>query len=309
MKPFRKHTAIAIDGGGIRGIIPAVALSMLEDELDKPVYEIFELAAGTSTGSILSAGLGAGLTAQKMADLYRELGTTIFPRTLRRLLWPLTRYRYSAQPLQSALSSVFGNMKMGDFWADDPKIDVVLTTFDLVENRTRFIKPWKEEYAAWPVSFAVQASSTVPTYFPVVEGRYIDGGVGSYANPCYLAAYEALICLGWNLEETTLISLGTGREAHKFEPHQANKMWAWDWIGPALGAFLQSADDQQVHLVDTFFEKLDFRRFQINLREPIEMDDASKIDELTAYGVRLGRMMLDDKTDSIHLVQAEKLTP
>ena len=99
MKPFRKHTAIAIDGGGIRGIIPAVALSMLEDKLGKPVYEIFELAAGTSTGSIISAGIGAGLTAKKMAELYRDLGDSIFPHTLRRFLWPLTRYRYAAEPL------------------------------------------------------------------------------------------------------------------------------------------------------------------------------------------------------------------
>jgi len=307
MKPFRKHTAIAIDGGGIRGIIPAVALSMLEGELGKPVFEIFELAAGTSTGSIISAGIGAGLTAKKMAELYRDLGDSIFPRSLRRLLWPLTRYRYAAEPLQDALNRVFGNMKMGDFWSHDSSIDVVITTFDLVENRTRFIKPWKQEYATWLVSYAVQASSSVPTYFPIVDGRFIDGGVGSYANPCYLAAYEALILLGWNLEETTLISLGTGREPNKFEPHQADKLWAWDWIAPILGAFLNSADDQQVHLVETFFEKLDFRRFQIELRDPIPMDDASKIEELIAYGVRLGHMLLEDKIDVSQKVIPESI--
>ena len=307
MRPFRKHTAIAIDGGGIREIIPAVALSMLEDKLDKPVYEIFELAAGTSTGSIISAGIGAGLTAKKMAELYLDLGDSIFPRSLRRFLWPLTRYRYAAEPLQDALNRVFGNMKMGDFWSHDPRIDVVITTFDLVENRTRFIKPWKQEYATWPVSFAVQASSTVPTYFPVVEGRFIDGGVGSYANPCYLAAYEALILLGWKLEETTLISLGTGRVTNKFEPHQADKLWSWDWIAPILGAFLSSADDQQVHLVETFFDKLDFRRFQIDLVEPIGMDDTNKMEALNAYGVQMGNMLLDDKVDFSQKVIPEQL--
>jgi uncharacterized protein len=49
MKPFRKNVAIAIDGGGIRGIIPVVALSMLEKSLGKTAGEIFTLAAGTST--------------------------------------------------------------------------------------------------------------------------------------------------------------------------------------------------------------------------------------------------------------------
>jgi hypothetical protein len=64
-----------------------------------------------------------------------------------------------------------------------------------------------------------------------------------------------------------------------------------------LGGFLQSADDQQVHLVRTFFEQLDFRRFQVDLRDPIAMDDPSKIPELTAYGDELGRKILNDETD------------
>lgn len=54
MKPFRKHVAVAIDGGGIRGIIVAKALAMLEECLDRPVHDIFRLAAGTSTGAIIS---------------------------------------------------------------------------------------------------------------------------------------------------------------------------------------------------------------------------------------------------------------
>jgi hypothetical protein len=49
MKPFRKNIAIAIDGGGIRGVIPARALMMLEEALGKTCHEIFRLAVGTST--------------------------------------------------------------------------------------------------------------------------------------------------------------------------------------------------------------------------------------------------------------------
>jgi len=169
--------------------------------------------------------------------------------------------------------------------------------FDLTTNRTRFVKPWKEEYAPWPVVRAVLASSSVPTYFPAVLGQYVDGGVGAYANPCYLAAYEARFCLGWDPAETTLISLGTGRDPHTLQPGDASRFWAWDWIGPVLGAFLRSADDQQVHLVSTFFRQLDFRRFQVDLREPIELDKPSKIPELTAYGDELGRKILNDETD------------
>ncbi len=297
MKPFRKHVAVAVDGGGIKGVMVARALSILEEHLGQSCHEIFRLTAGTSTGSIISAGIGAGLTGAELHRLYTELGGTIFRQTWRNRLWLLTRYRYPSEPLEAALKQHVGEMRMGEFWSADPPTDVVITAFDLVENRTRFIKPWKEEYAGWPVVRAVLASSAVPTYFPVVEGRYVDGGVGSYANPCYLAAYEAHFCLEWDPAETTLISLGTGRDPHTIRPGDADRFWAWDWIKPLLFAFLQSADDQQVHVVRTFFEQLDFRRFQVDLREPIEWDDAGKIPELTRYGDELGRKILGDETD------------
>jgi hypothetical protein len=297
MKPFRKHVAVAIDGGGIKGVMVARALAILEDHLGQSSHEVFRLTAGTSTGSVISAGIGAGLSGAQMHQLYTELGGTVFRKTWRTWLWPLTRYRYPHGPLEAALKQHIGEVTMGDFWSADPPTDVVITAFDLVTNHTRFIKPWKEEYAGWPVVRAVLASSAVPTYFPTVEGRYVDGGVGSYTNPCYLAAYEARFCLDWDPAGTTLISLGTGRDPHTLQPGDADGFWAWDWIGPVLGAFLQSANDQQVHLVRTFFEQLDFRRFQVDLREPIEMDDPSKIPELTAYGDELGRKILNDETD------------
>ena len=63
MKPFRKNVAIAIDGGGIKGIIITKALSMVEEHLSLPVKDIFHLTAGTSTGSVIAAGIAAGLTA------------------------------------------------------------------------------------------------------------------------------------------------------------------------------------------------------------------------------------------------------
>lgn len=299
MKPFRKNVAIAIDGGGIKGIMVTRALSMLEKELGKPVNQIFQMAAGTSTGSIISAGIASGLTAAEMDNLYLTLGETIFRKSWRTALFPLTRYRYPSQPLQSALQNVIGDRKMSDFWTGAPKIDVVITTFDLVTNHTRFIKPWKPEFADWPVVQAVMASSTVPTYFPIVAGRYVDGGVGAYANPCYLAAFEAQFCLNWDPSETTLISFGTGRDPHYMAPGQADSYYPWQWISPVLGAFLQSSDDLQVQVVSTFFNQLDFRRFNVDQLGSIGMDEVSRIQELIAYGEKMGQKMLNDEVESI----------
>jgi predicted acylesterase/phospholipase RssA len=167
----------------------------------------------------------------------------------------------------------------------------------MLANKTRFIKPWKPDYLNWSVIQAVLASSSVPTYFPVVAGRYVDGGVGSYANPCYLAAYEAQFCLKWDPGETTLISLGTGRDPNAVKPGQPGRFRTWEWLIPTLDAFLASADDQQVNLVETFFPKLDFRRFQVDLNMAIPMDDPTHIPDLIKYGEKLGQMILDDQVD------------
>lgn len=280
MQPLRKNVAIAIDGGGIKGIIVTRALSILEEYLDLPVQSIVKLTAGTSTGAIIAAGVACGLSAERMTRLYSQMGKLIFHKSWRSRLWPLSRYRYSLEALETALKQEFGDLLMGDLWEGKLPTDLLITTFDLQENRTRFIKPWKEEYRDWPVTKAVLSSCAVPTFFPVVEGRFVDGGVGAYANPCYLAAYELLFCLGWKPSETTLISLGTGRSPDHFESKQANRIWAWQWVEPMINAFMQSADDQQVHLVNTFFQELDFRRFQINLDHSVGMDDASQIANL-----------------------------
>ena len=197
MKPFRKNLAIAIDGGGIRGVIVTQALSMLEKHVGQPLHESARLYAGTSTGSIISAALAAGLSASKIHELYLQLGANIFRKSWRTFFFPLTRYRYPQEPLESALHEQLGDMKMKDLWKDLSLRDVVITAFDVLTNETCFIKPWKLQYQEWSLVMAVLASSCVPTYFPPVDGRYVDGGVGSYANPCYVAAYESSFCLGW----------------------------------------------------------------------------------------------------------------
>ena len=297
MKPFRKQVAITIDGGGLKGVIVTRAMAMLEEHLGQSISQVVSLAAGTSTGSIISAGITAGLSARQLFELYCGLAEDVFRKSWRTWFWPLTRYRYSFEPLEKMLRQQIGEMTMGEFWTEEKQTDLVITAFDLVTNRTRFIKPWKAEYKDWPVVKAVLASCCVPTYFPPVEGRYVDGGVGSYSNPCYLAAYELLFCLGWRPSETTLISLGTGRSPNKLKAGQADRLFAWQWLDPMLSAFLQSADNQQVHLVNTFFQELDFRRFQLDLRQPVALDDVSQIPRLAVYGEELGRMILNDITD------------
>lgn len=311
MKPFRKNVALAVDGGGIKGVIVSRAIAILEDYLQQPANNVFRLLVGTSTGSIISAGIATGLFGEELHRLYCDFGPIIFRKTWRSAFWPLTRYRYPLEPLRQALEEYLGDKNMGEFWNSRQLTDLVITAFDLVNNKTLFIKPYKQGngYDQWPVVKAVLASSSVPSYFPPVEDRYVDGGVGSYHNPCYIAAYEAKFILGWDPAETTLISLGTGREPHYLNPDQIKNFWPWHWISPVLGAFQQSSDDQQVHLVETFFKDLDFRRFQVDLNEPYPMDEPDKIPELTAYGELLGDMILKDQVDHAMRIQPKTAPP
>ncbi len=297
MKPLRKHVALAIDGGGIRGLIPARALALVEEELAVPAGSLVQLVAGTSTGAIIAGALAAGLTADSITQLYARFGELVFKPSLRSLLWPLTRYRYPLTPLYNALREHLGSGTLQSLASTPGAPVLLLPVFDLAENRTRLVKSYKPDYADWPLAQAVLASCAVPTYFPVVGGRYVDGGVGSFANPCYLAAYETFFCQGWDPAETTLISLGTGRTPLPARAPRFERYHAWQWIEPLQGAFLQSAADQQVHLVQTFFAALDFRRFQVDLAGSIAIDDASDLAVLEDYGIEMGQKILNDEID------------
>src|SRR5512146_1295823 len=138
MKPFRKNLAIAIDGGGIRGVIVTRALTMLEEALGQPLHDSARLYAGTSTGSIISAALAVGLSAPKIHELYLALGDTVFEKSWRTLLFLLSRYRYTHQPLEIALHEQLGDIKMKDLWQDLRLTDIVITSFDVLKNKTLF---------------------------------------------------------------------------------------------------------------------------------------------------------------------------
>jgi len=80
----KKFKILSIDGGGMRGIIPAKILCELEEELQKDhgedarLCDYFDLICGTSTGGIIAIGLALGMSAKEMLNLYIEHGKEIF---------------------------------------------------------------------------------------------------------------------------------------------------------------------------------------------------------------------------------------
>ena len=86
---MRSYRVLALDGGGIRGLIPARVLEDLETRTGKRIAEMFDLIAGTSTGGILALGLSRPddakhpqFTAADMCNMYLHEGAKIFPHSL-----------------------------------------------------------------------------------------------------------------------------------------------------------------------------------------------------------------------------------
>ena len=105
---------LSIDGGGIRGIIPARILQRIEEATGKRARDLFHMIAGTSTGGIIGCGLTIGKTAHQMGDLYAAQGGEIFHRSLWERVTTvdgLSNPDYDPRPLELVLYR-----ELGDIW-------------------------------------------------------------------------------------------------------------------------------------------------------------------------------------------------
>ena len=196
-QPTRR--VLSIDGGGIRGIIPAMVIAHLERQTGKPACELFDLIVGTSTGGILALGLSlqdaAGqplLASRRMVALYERHGREIFEQSLWRKLRSvggIFEEAYSHKALEAVLEHYFGDRPLSDCG-----IPAMVTSYDIQNRRTVFMKSWHADHAALLCSDAARATSAAPTYFEPANLQWaqesrtlIDGGV--YMNSPAVSAY------------------------------------------------------------------------------------------------------------------------
>lgn len=213
------YRILALDGGGIRGLITAMMLERLESVCPGFLGQI-DLFAGTSTGGLLALGLAAGRSPHDARKLYETYGEKVFADTILddlRDLGTLIGADYDLEPLRETLNLEFPNLKLADL----PK-KVLVTAFDLDNqaqgpDETRHWKPKFFHNFSGPDSDGEQwvadvglYTSAAPTYFPIADG-YIDGGVVA-GNPSMCALAQALHpeTGGQRLEDIVLLSMGTG---------------------------------------------------------------------------------------------------
>jgi patatin-like phospholipase/acyl hydrolase len=272
----RPFNVLSIDGGGIRGIIPAVVLTELERRAGRRVADVFDLVAGTSTGGILAAALSVRdedgalrWTAEQLIDLYISEGPEIFSQSLTdKILNPLGLLdeHYDDKALQRAIDKYIGDARLTEL-----ATDVLLTAYD-TEGRAPFF--FKSHVAAgaqsWNhrVSDAVRATVAAPTYFEphlltTATQRFslVDGGV--FANNPAMSAYAEADRIAPK-RPVRIVSLGTGSLNRRY-PYEDVKGWGVvEWIRPLIAAVFDGQSDAVTMQLD---ELLDDRhhRFQIEL--------------------------------------------
>ncbi|MCA9299401.1 MAG: patatin-like phospholipase family protein, partial [Phycisphaerales bacterium] len=238
---------LALDGGGIRGVMTAYWLTQLEKRLGGATADHFDLIAGTSTGSILACALGMRIPAKDIVELYRMKGREIFPATAERL-WDrfgrtftqgISAPKYSDEGLEQSLRSCFGDAVLGDIGA---RPRVMVTTYNTITRQAMVMKSWREEYAQVPLWEAAKASSSAPTYFPAhvtnVMGAtmpLVDGGVVAN-NPTACAIAEAVKLHGDALPLSRLVvgSFGTGESTRPISVRQSREWGAAEWAVPVI---------------------------------------------------------------------------
>jgi patatin-like phospholipase/acyl hydrolase len=236
-KPESRFRILSIDGGGIRGLFPALYLAQLENELitrgyeKTQIYQHFDLICGTSTGGILALALSLGIPAVELHDLYLENAKTIFGNK-RSFFGSLKKASHQRAPLEKLIREKFKEVNGGkDPRIDDCKTNICIPIYDLIEGKPRVLKNRYHERFIHdfhiPAYQAALATSAAPTYFEPYNAKYedmnglkkafthkVDGGVVAN-NPSLIGVIEAQKAFNKSLDQISLLSIGTGEKPYQ----------------------------------------------------------------------------------------------
>ena len=280
---------LSIDGGGIRGVIPAAVLAEIERRTSRAVPELFDFVAGTSTGGIIALGVTAPgpdgaprWRAADLLDLYRREGEQIFSRSV----WQRIRTaegvldeKYPAAGLEAALQRYFGDVRLRD--ALTP---VLVTAYDLERRKPFFFRSRRaaaDPIFDFPMREAARATSAAPTYFEPPQlvneadgQRYalVDGGV--FANNPSMCAFAELLAEDRSAE-VVMVSLGTGQLNRPIHYADAKDWGLLGWARSIFNVVLDGVSDTTDYELEQLLGDR-HARFQIELiGASDDMDDAS----------------------------------
>jgi predicted acylesterase/phospholipase RssA len=167
--------ALSIDGGGMKGMMPAIWLHKLhcicQKELKefgyKSLADVFDYTIGTSIGGILAAGVAADIAIEELSGLMEKYGPQIFStgwKVKLNNLGGLVGSQYDPENLEKILQATFKNMTLQDI-KNKKKTQVILTSCT-TEGEPRLFKSLAssdQDYRLWEIG---RCTSAAPTYFP-----------------------------------------------------------------------------------------------------------------------------------------------
>ena len=294
---------LSIDGGGVRGILPAMILAALERQSGRPVCDLFDIVAGTSTGAILACGLTKPdpLPAQQLANAYIAKGNRIFSgspwRNIGSLLY---EGKYDHRSLEEILDEY-----LGDAYLSACHPYVLIPTYDLENREAKFLKSWRANGILSPdgerpfdadfrLKDVVRAATAAPTYFEPAQitsrsgtpYTCIDGAVfANNPSMCVLASVRKL----WpEVAGVVLVSVGTGEFRHPFSYAEARSWGTLSWARPVIDCMMDgTADTVDYQLREIFAGDLRYYRFQTRLGGPEDPTSPSDtIDDASARNIR-----------------------
>jgi len=257
-RPRRPLRILSIDGGGIRGILAAMVLADIERRSGKPIADLFDLIAGTSTGGLVALALSAPgadgrprHTARDLVRLYEVEGKRVFSRTVWhkiRAVGNLADGKYPSAGIEGVLEDYFGEARL-----KDALTDVIVPAYEIERRLPFFFKSsnaQQKPHYDFSMKQVVRASTAAPTYFepakiendgPSDYYALVDGAVFAY-NPAMCAYVEALQRFP-EAEEFLMVSLGTGDLTRRF-PYDEVKDWgAARWAQPIFSLMSDGVSD------------------------------------------------------------------
>lgn len=284
---------LSIDGGGIRGIYPAHILCCIEERLQINLLDSFDMIAGTSTGSIIAAGVATGVSAADIVTMYREHGAGIFKK--KRFFWPGKKLKstfqpmfdsvYDSQYLQSVLADIFQNKQLGEI--EKP---LLLPATDIGNGCVHVLKSgYSKEFTRdnnVPVKDAILASCSAPTYFdPHKLDHYLlaDGGLWAN-NPALAAVIDAQRRLGANQKDIQILTIGTGHSKTMYCTNTSRK-WGLinGWKHKEFVSFILSLQSlSAMNYLNLQLHPDQIKRIDFESDLPLPLDDVSTMDDLLA---------------------------
>jgi hypothetical protein len=286
---------LSIDGGGIRGILPARVLQYIEQQTGKPARELFHLIAGTSSGGIIGCGLLAGKTGAQLGDLFAQRGGEIFAHSLWHTVTTFDNLggpKYDPGPLEQILRDELAETWLGDTKGVELLVPAYVIELPRPEDQDGFqttrrpflFKSWKargtfldpgDQPSALDFRLCdiARATSAAPTYFPPAAIRNRDGDCyaavdgGVFANNPSMCALVAAYRLYPDLlkgQPVLLLSLGTGALERPIPYRQARNWGELRWLHPVLSILMDGNADTVCYELDQLLGSKQHVRIEIS---------------------------------------------